>query len=46
MIKKIKEALKELKKELPDTFTGKIEINCFKGGISNINILRSYKTKN
>jgi hypothetical protein len=29
---------------LPSDFTGKIEINCFKGGVSNINIAWSVKT--
>ena len=28
---------------IPVTFTGQIEINCFKGGISNINLKQSYK---
>ena len=29
---------------LPADFTGKIELNCFKGGIGNINIHWSVKT--
>ena len=28
---------------IPATFTGQIEINCFKGGVSNINLKQSYK---
>jgi hypothetical protein len=29
---------------LPSDFTGKIEINCFKGGVGNMNIAWSVKT--
>ncbi len=29
---------------LPGDFTGKIELNCFKGGVGNINIHWSVKT--
>ena len=31
---------------IPKQFTGQIEVNCFKGGISNINIKQSYKKEN
>jgi hypothetical protein len=36
------EILKDLLLKDPD-FTGRIEINFFKGGIANINVLKSYK---
>jgi hypothetical protein len=28
---------------LPKEFVGRIELNVFKGGVSNVNILQSYK---
>lgn len=32
--------------KLPKRFTGRIEVNCFEGGVSNVNILRSFKAPN
>lgn len=28
---------------LPETFTGKIEWNCFEGGVSNLNVGQSWR---
>jgi hypothetical protein len=39
----IQSLFKVLTPLIPVTFTGQIEINCFKGGISNINLKQSYK---
>ena len=33
----------QLKGQIPVDFVGQIEINVFKGGISNINVRQSYK---
>lgn len=35
--------VQSLKERLPKDFVGSIEINCFLGGISNVNIRQSYK---
>lgn len=35
--------IKKIEGEIPKDFVGQIEINVFKGGISNINIKQSFK---
>lgn len=37
------EQIKEFLEKLPDRFTGKVEINFFMGGITNVNKLESFK---
>lgn len=32
-----------LRRQLPNDFVGQIEVNCFLGGISNVNVRQSYK---
>jgi len=31
------------KKVIPPEFVGKVEVNAFKGGVSNVNVTQSYK---
>lgn len=35
--------LRSIKGEIPKDFVGQVEVNVFKGGISNINVRQSYK---
>lgn len=35
--------LDAVRDKIPKDFVGQIEINCFKGGISNLNLKQSYK---
>jgi hypothetical protein len=39
-IKRVSDAIKPL---LPQNFCGKVEVNAFKGGISNVNVTQSFK---
>ena len=39
----IQALLSKLKGEIPKDFVGQVEVNVFKGGISNINVKQSYK---
>ena len=32
-----------VKPELPKDFVGQVEVNCFKGGITNVNVRQSFK---
>ena len=32
-----------LKPQIPKDFVGRVEVNCFKGSISNINVHQSFK---
>ena len=32
-----------LKREIPKDFVGQVEVNVFKGGISNVNVKQSFK---
>ena len=38
--------LEQIKRELPRNFTGKIELNCYEGGVGNVNYLWSRKGPN
>jgi hypothetical protein len=35
--------LVRLRGEIPKDFVGQVEFNCFKGGVSNVNVKQSYK---
>jgi len=35
--------IKKIEGEIPGDFVGQIEINVFKGGVSNVNIKQSFK---
>ncbi len=35
--------LTKLKQDIPKDFVGQVEVNVFKGGISNINVRQSFK---
>jgi len=37
--------LTALKREIPKDFVGQVEINIYKGGVSNVNVRQSYKDK-
>ena len=39
----IRQLLKALKGTIPKDFVGQVEVNCFKGGISNVNVRQSFK---
>ena len=38
--------LEQITRELPRNFTGKIELNCYEGGVGNVNYLWSRKGPN
>jgi len=35
--------LRLIKPQIPKDFVGQVEVNCFKGGITNVNVKQSYK---
>lgn len=39
----VADVMKAVRPILPKDFVGKVEINVFKGNISNINVVQSYK---
>ena len=39
----IQSLLTKLKGEIPKDFVGQVEVNVFKGGVSNINVRQSFK---
>ena len=39
----VHEVFQFMKRAIPREFIGQVEINCFKGGVTNINVKQSYK---
>jgi len=35
--------LRLIKPQIPKDFVGQVEVNCFKGGVTNVNVKQSYK---
>ncbi|MEN6537934.1 MAG: hypothetical protein ABFD60_07890 [Bryobacteraceae bacterium] len=42
----IKNILQAIKGAAPPDFVGRVEVNIFKGGVSNVNVLQSFKEEN
>lgn len=42
----IQQLFTKLKGEIPKDFVGQVEVNVFKGGISNVTVRQSYKEEN
>lgn len=39
----VQRLLQRLKEQIPKDFVGQVEVNVFKGGISNVNVKQSFK---